>query len=154
MHDKSAFLTRLTTAYAGFIVRNPGRVLIAMIVLGLAAAYATSTLSIEKDQLKLISQDLQEVKEVQRVIDMVGGAGYMAGKSVARGSERESDQEQRLAELEAQQAPAMAPPPPAPAPAPAGEDLVSKLRELKTLQDEGVLTADEFAAAKAQLLAG
>src|SRR5205814_428934 len=87
---------------------------------------------------------------------MVGGAGYMAGKSVARGSERESDQEQRLAELEAQQAPAMAPPPPppapAPAPAPAGEDLVSKLRELKTLQDEGVLTADEFAAAKAQLL--
>ena len=45
-------------------------------------------------------------------------------------------------------------PAPAPAPAPAGEDLVSKLRELKTLQDEGVLTADEFAAAKAQLLAG
>jgi putative oligomerization/nucleic acid binding protein len=88
---------------------------------------------------------------------MVGGAGYMAGKSVARGSERESEQEQRLAELEAQQQPvAMAPPPaPAPAPAPAaGGDLVSKLQQLKQLQDEGVLTADEFAAAKAQLLAG
>jgi hypothetical protein len=94
---------------------------------------------------------------------MVGGVGYMAGKSVARGSERESEQEQRLAELEAQQqAPAMAPPPPpppAPPPAPAaappaGGDLVSKLQELKTLQDEGVLTPDEFAAAKAQLLAG
>jgi Short C-terminal domain len=90
---------------------------------------------------------------------MVGGVGYMAGKSVARGSERESDQEQRLADLEAQQQPSYAapppPPPPAPAPAPAGAgDLVSKLQELKQLQDEGVLTPDEFAAAKAQLLAG
>jgi len=95
---------------------------------------------------------------------MVGGVGYMAGKSVARGSERESEQEQRLADLEAQQqqpsyaappppAPVAPPPPPAPAPASAG-DLVSKLQELKQLQDEGVLTPDEFAAAKAQLLAG
>jgi hypothetical protein len=82
---------------------------------------------------------------------MVGGAGYMAGKSVARGSERESEQEQRLAELEAQQQPvAMA----TPAPAAEGGDLVSKLQQLKQLQDQGVLTADEFAAAKAQLLAG
>jgi hypothetical protein len=79
---------------------------------------------------------------------MVGGAGYMAGKSVARGSERESEQEQRLAELESQQAPA----PAAVAPA-AGDDLVSQLQELKTLQEEGVLTADEFVAAKQQLLA-
>jgi putative oligomerization/nucleic acid binding protein len=93
---------------------------------------------------------------------MVGGVGYMAGKSVARGSERESEQEQRLAELEAQQQqPSYAAPPPpppaapAPAPAPAGAgDLVSKLQELKQLQDDGVLTPDEFAAAKAQLLAG
>jgi hypothetical protein len=92
---------------------------------------------------------------------MVGGVGYMAGKSVARGSERESEQEQRLAELEAQPQPvAMAPPPPpppppAPAPAPAaGGDLVSKLQQLKELQDEGVLTPDEFAAAKARRLAG
>jgi|SRR5215218_1931907 hypothetical protein len=89
---------------------------------------------------------------------MVGGAGYMAGKSVARASERESEQEQRLAELEAQPQPvAMAaapPPPPAPAAPAAGGDLVSKLQQLKQLQDEGVLTAEEFAAAKAQLLAG
>jgi Short C-terminal domain len=84
---------------------------------------------------------------------MVGGVGYMAGKSVARGSERDSEQEQRLADLEAQQQqPAAVAPPPAP---PAGaDDLVSKLQQLKQLQDEGVLTADEFAAAKAQLLAG
>lgn len=96
---------------------------------------------------------------------MVGGAGYMAGKSVARGSQRESDQEARLEDLESQQqyaapaAPMAAPappPPPAPvaAPAAAGGDLVSKIQELKTLLDEGVLTPEEFAAAKAQLLAG
>jgi hypothetical protein len=86
---------------------------------------------------------------------MVGGVGYMAGKSVARGSERESEQEQRLGELEAQQQPAAMAPPPAAAPAPAaGDDLVSKLQQLKELQDEGVLTPDEFAAAKAQLLGG
>ena len=38
MHDKSAFLTRLTTAYAGFIIRNPGRVLIAMLLPSLSRA--------------------------------------------------------------------------------------------------------------------
>jgi hypothetical protein len=75
---------------------------------------------------------------------MVGGVGYMAGKSVARGSEREAEQ----------QTAAPPPPPPAPAAAPAGDDLVSKLQQLKTLMDEGVLTPDEFEAAKAQLLAG
>jgi hypothetical protein len=96
---------------------------------------------------------------------MVGGAGYMAGKSMQRGSQRESDQEQRLEELEAQQQQpvAMAPPPPPPpapaapppaAPAAAGGDLVSKLQELKTLMDEGVLTPEEFEAAKQQVLAG
>jgi Short C-terminal domain len=95
---------------------------------------------------------------------MVGGAGYMAGKSMQRGSQRESDQDERLAELEAQQQQpdAMAPPPPPPpAPPPpaaaapaAGGDLVSKIQELKQLHDDGVLTPDEFAAAKAKLLAG
>ena len=85
---------------------------------------------------------------------MIGGAGYMAGRSAARASEREMAQEQRPAELEAEQpAPAMAPPPAAPAPAGDG-DLVGKLQELKTLTDEGVLTIDEFAAAKQKLLAG
>jgi hypothetical protein len=79
---------------------------------------------------------------------MVGGAGYMAGKSVARGSERESEEQQRIAQLEAQQQQA----PVAAAPA-AGGDLVSQLQELKTLQEEGVLTADEFEAAKQKLLA-
>jgi hypothetical protein len=83
---------------------------------------------------------------------MIGGAGYLAGRSAARASEREQEQEARLEGPEAQQPPA---PMPAAAPAPAaGGDLVSQLQELKTLQDEGVLTPDEFEAAKRQLLAG
>ena len=43
-------------------------------------------------------------------------------------------------------------PAPAPAPAPA-EDPIAKLRELSALHDQGVLTDEEFTAAKAKLLA-
>ena len=49
------------------------------------------------------------------------------------------------------------PPPPqyaAPAPAPAQEDLTAKLQQLATLHSQGVLSDEEFAAAKQKLLAG
>ncbi|MDO8213831.1 SHOCT domain-containing protein [Conexibacter sp. CPCC 206217] len=88
---------------------------------------------------------------------MMGGAGYMAGKRAARSSYRESDQEQRLEQLEQQQAAPAAPAPvaaPAPAAAPAGGDLVTKLNELKGLLDAGALTQAEFDAAKAKVLQG
>ena len=39
--------------------------------------WGTSKLTINSNQLDLISQDLPEVKEVKRVIDMVGGSGYL-----------------------------------------------------------------------------
>ncbi|HEX5924939.1 MAG TPA: SHOCT domain-containing protein [Baekduia sp.] len=56
----------------------------------------------------------------------------------------------------AQQGPAepeaYAPPPPA-APAAAAPDLVSQLKELAALKEQGVLTDAEFAAQKARLLA-
>jgi Short C-terminal domain len=81
---------------------------------------------------------------------MVGGTAYAVGKRAQRGSERESDQEARLADLEAQQAP-----PPAAAPPSGGPtDIAAQLTELKGLLDQGVLTQEEFAAAKAKLLAG
>jgi hypothetical protein len=47
--------------------------------------------------------------------------------------------------------PAAAPPPQAAAPS---TDLVSRLTELKKLLDAGVLTQDEFDAAKQKLLSG
>jgi len=85
---------------------------------------------------------------------MVGGAAYVGGKHMAQGQQRESEQEQRLGDLEAQQAPA---PPSAPAPAPApaaANDTVASLERLKGLLDQGVLTPDEFTAAKQKVLAG
>ncbi len=88
---------------------------------------------------------------------MIGGTAYAAGKHGQRSNEREDDQEARLQDLEAQQAqqappPVAAAPPPPPA-APAGDDLVSKIKELSSLKDAGVLTDDEFNAAKQKLLA-
>lgn len=52
-------------------------------------------------------------------------------------------------------APAPAPPPPAPAAAPAGgDDLAAQLQHLAQLNQQGILTNEEFAAAKARLLGG
>ena len=51
----------------------------------------------------------------------------------------------------AQPAPQYAPPPPAPAAAPA-EDVYAQLRKLAELKDAGILTEEEFATKKAQLL--
>jgi Short C-terminal domain len=91
---------------------------------------------------------------------MVGGGAYVAGKHVANNQADAASQEQRIADLEAQQAaaaPQAAPPPPpmAPAPAaaaPAGDDLTSQLMDLKNLMDQGVLSPEEFQQAKAKLL--
>jgi hypothetical protein len=86
---------------------------------------------------------------------MIGGTAYVAGKSRAQGAQREADQEARIEELEAQQAPPYAPPPPAAAapPPPAAGGLTEQLTQLAQLREAGVLTPDEFEAAKAKLLA-
>ncbi|KQV13351.1 hypothetical protein ASE03_14315 [Kitasatospora sp. Root187] len=79
---------------------------------------------------------------------VVGGAAYAAGRSVARSSRNEQDQNAAIADLQAQQA--------APPPAyqlPALPDLASKLTELGQMVQQGLLTAEEFAIAKARLLA-
>ena len=90
---------------------------------------------------------------------MIGGAGVMAGRHAAKSSARETDQEQRIEELEAQQnqqaqaaAPAAPVAPAAPAPAAGGDDLVSQIQQLAQLRDSGVLSQEEFDAAKQKLL--
>jgi 3-oxoacyl-ACP reductase-like protein len=82
----------------------------------------------------------------------------MAGKHVARNSaeqqQQEQYQDQRIGDLEQQQAPPQQPPAPAPAatPAPAASSpMVDQLNQLATLHQQGVLTDDEFTAAKAKL---
>lgn len=80
---------------------------------------------------------------------MVGGAGYLAGRAGQRHAQAEQDQDAQIADLQAQQAPPPAPPAPA---APAGDDMVAQLKQLGDLKASGVLTDEEFNAAKAKLL--
>jgi membrane protease subunit (stomatin/prohibitin family) len=78
----------------------------------------------------------------------------VAGKRNMEGQQREADEQARIADLEAQVQAQQAPAAAAPAAAPAGDDIASKLTQLKGLMDQGVLSPDEFAAAKSKLLAG
>jgi len=79
---------------------------------------------------------------------VVGGGAYLAGKSVARRQDEQSqlDEEQnaRIGDLEQQ-------PPAQQAPA-ASSPMVDQLNQLSELHDQGVLTDDEFASAKAKLI--
>jgi len=81
----------------------------------------------------------------------VGGTAYVAGKSVARNRAAQQQQDERLDDLEQQQAPA-APDPEASAGA--TPSMTDQLSQLATLHQQGALTDDEFAAAKAKLLGG
>jgi len=87
---------------------------------------------------------------------VIGGVAYHAGKSRQQAAYQEDQQNQQIADLQAQQAQQQyqqAPPAPA-AEGPAGGGLTEQLTQLKGLLDSGVLTQDEFAAAKAKVLAG
>ena len=90
----------------------------------------------------------------------IGGAGYYAGKRISEGRQAEAMQDDAIADLQDQvadqQGASYAPPPqPAPAAAPsAGSDTVSRLQELANLHTSGVLTDEEFAAAKQKVLSG
>jgi len=85
-----------------------------------------------------------------------------AGQQVAAQDQAQMDQlaqqqAQQQAQLDAMQQQQAAPPPP-PAPAPAapapGTDLTAQLQQLAQLHTAGVLSDEEFAAAKAKLLGG
>jgi hypothetical protein len=106
---------------------------------------------------------------------VVGGGAYMAGKAHARNqaeqAQYQADQDARISDLEAQQAQQQGyqqdyqqpppqyqqPPPqyqqaPPPDPAPAASSpMIDQLNQLAALHQQGVLTDDEFAAAKAKL---
>ncbi|HEV7185727.1 MAG TPA: SHOCT domain-containing protein [Leifsonia sp.] len=96
-----------------------------------------------------------------RTAVVAGTASAVTGRA-ARNQELRAESEQERQQFEAQQqqsqmqaaanqavaqaaaAPALTPPP--------GGDLVAQLQQLATLQAQGVLSSDEFAAAKAKLL--
>lgn len=95
----------------------------------------------------------------------VGGGAYIAGKRRAQNqadqAQAEAEQNARISDLEQQQYSGQAPPataPPAPAaatPAAGGGgagSLSDQLKQLASLHESGVLSDDEFAAAKQKLL--
>jgi len=98
---------------------------------------------------------------------VVAGTASATANAVNRHAAQKDADKQSQADQQAppqqappQQAPPQpvyqAPPPPAPAPAaapaPAEDDLVGRLQQLAGLRDAGVLSEDEFAAAKGKLL--
>ncbi len=87
---------------------------------------------------------------------MVGRRGGMGIVGVAATAKVVNNRSQARADQQAQQqagqeAPAAAAPAAA---APAGDDLVAQLEKLAGLKASGVLSEEEFAAAKAKLIAG
>lgn len=83
------------------------------------------------------------LRGVARTAVVAGTATAVSNRVSRRQANRWADQEQQQY---AQAAPA-----PEPAAAP---DMVSQLKELAELKDQGILTEEEFAAQKARLLGG
>jgi len=105
---------------------------------------------------------------------VVGGGAYAAGRHMARKSQEaayaEDEQNQRIADLEAQQQqgqygqpppqyqqqyqqpPPQYQQPPSQAPPAQGPSMLDQLNQLNELRQQGALTDEEFAAAKAKLL--
>ncbi len=77
MSDPTHKPPRFALAYANLMVRRPGLVLLVILALFGVCLWGTTKLTINSNQLDLISQDLPEVKEVKRIIDMVGGSGHL-----------------------------------------------------------------------------
>lgn len=87
---------------------------------------------------------------------VVGGAAHVGAKSAQKGAQQQADaqaaaqqeaeQSAQIAELQAQQAAAAAPA------APAVDPTTAELQNLANLHAQGVLTDEEYAAAKAKAL--
>jgi hypothetical protein len=88
---------------------------------------------------------------------VVGGAAHVGAKSAQKGAQEQAnaqaaaqqnaEQSAQIAELQAQQAAAAAPPA-----APAVDPKTAELQNLANLHAQGVLTDEEYAAAKAKAL--
>lgn len=106
------------------------------------------------------------IRGVARTAVVAGTATAVSNRVSRRQANRWAEQDQaqmyeqqQAYQQQAQYAPppqqyaAPAPPPPPPAPAaPAADPLVEQLTELAKLKDAGILTDEEFAKKKAQLL--
>jgi hypothetical protein len=83
----------------------------------------------------------------------VGRTAVIAGTATAVSGRVNRRQQEKYSEQEAQAQQAAAPPAAAEPAAPDSDELISKLKELATLKDQGILTDEEFNAQKAKILA-
>ena len=84
----------------------------------------------------------------------VARTAVIAGTATSVSNRVSRRQANRWASQEAQQQQEYAPPPPPPPAAAPADDPIERLKELAGLRDSGVLTEEEFAAAKSKVLAG
>ena len=91
------------------------------------------------------------LRGVARTAVIAGTATAVSGRVQRRQAERFADRDAQIwADRDAAYQQATAPPDYAAPPV----DVVQQLKDLAALKDQGVLTADEFAAQKARILAG
>lgn len=83
----------------------------------------------------------------------VGRTAVIAGTASAVSGRVNRRQQQKYSEQEAQAQQAAAPPAAAEPAAADSDELISKLKELAILKDQGILTEEEFNAQKAKILA-
>ncbi|GAA2853266.1 hypothetical protein GCM10010472_08090 [Pseudonocardia halophobica] len=100
------------------------------------------------------------LRGIARTAIIAGTASSVAGRVQRRQARKFADRDaetaaERERAYEAQMEPEGGYAPPAPPPAPAaaaGPDMITQLKQLAELRDQGVLTDEEFAAQKARIL--
>ena len=88
---------------------------------------------------------------------VVAGTASAVGGAMRNHQERAAEERAEADAWDAEQTVPMRPAPPAPAappPASGSVDLLTELERLGQMQQQGLLTADEFAAAKQRLISG
>jgi len=97
------------------------------------------------------------IRGVARTAAVAGTATAVSGRVQRRQAEKYAERDADIAATrgagyaEGAQAVSQAPPPPPPAPQ-GGDDSIAQLKQMAELRDQGILTDDEFAAKKAQIL--
>ena len=88
------------------------------------------------------------------LIGTAARTAVIAGTATAVSGKVARHQQQKAYDQQAQQAQQAPPPPPAPAPAPAppAADPTAELQKLASLHQQGLITDDEYAQAKAKVL--
>lgn len=92
------------------------------------------------------------LRGVARTAVVAGTATAVSGRVQRRQAEKFAGRDAQIAADRQAAYEEQVAPPPAPAEGPPATDVVSQLKSLAELRDQGILTEDEFAAQKAKIL--